>query len=360
MAAAAGRHEPSGGPGGPRPATPTLPTKGTATDSSAPGPSLTVAAVARRLGVAPATLRTWDRRYGLGPSQHLAGSHRRYSSSDVSRLLVMRRLTLEGVAPSDAARTALESQPTGVDGAPGASGEPRAAAVVDAFADAGPMAPDPPGLVAAAVHFDNAAVRWMLARVHPGDVVAWWTQLVQPALDALEDEVAVAGPGESAGPALTSAAYAELRSRAAVTASRTPLGADAAGPTILAVGCVPGAELLVHVLATALQEHGVRARVLSVGRPEAVTEAIAQVRPEAVLLHIHADEDGTTAGPSVEAVSAAVEAGAGLATRTGSRSEMPVFVHLEGAGRIALPAGADVHRVRTLTGALHEILAVVR
>ena len=37
-------------------------------------PALTVAAVARRLGVAPATLRTWDRRYRLGPSAHLAGS----------------------------------------------------------------------------------------------------------------------------------------------------------------------------------------------------------------------------------------------------------------------------------------------
>ena len=29
---------------------------------------LTVAAVARQIGVAPATLRTWDRRYGLGPA----------------------------------------------------------------------------------------------------------------------------------------------------------------------------------------------------------------------------------------------------------------------------------------------------
>ncbi len=36
-------------------------------------PALTVAAVARRLGVAPATLRTWDRRYGLGPSEHTPG-----------------------------------------------------------------------------------------------------------------------------------------------------------------------------------------------------------------------------------------------------------------------------------------------
>jgi MerR family transcriptional regulator, light-induced transcriptional regulator len=39
---------------------------------------LTVAAVARQIGVAPATLRTWDRRYGLGPSQHNDGEHRRY------------------------------------------------------------------------------------------------------------------------------------------------------------------------------------------------------------------------------------------------------------------------------------------
>jgi MerR family transcriptional regulator, light-induced transcriptional regulator len=65
-----------------------------------PRPMLTVAAVARRLGVAPATLRTWDRRYGLGPSEHTAGSHRRYSGIDVARLMIMRRLTLEGVPPS--------------------------------------------------------------------------------------------------------------------------------------------------------------------------------------------------------------------------------------------------------------------
>ncbi len=75
----------------------------------ASSPGLAVAAVARRLGVAPATLRTWDRRYGLGPSGRTAGSHRRYTTEDVARLLVMRRLTLEGVAPVDAARAALDA-----------------------------------------------------------------------------------------------------------------------------------------------------------------------------------------------------------------------------------------------------------
>ena len=70
--------------------------------------SLTVAAVARRLGVAPATLRTWDRRYGIGPSEHSAGNHRRYSAGDVIRLTSMVRLIVAGVTPKDAAGKALE------------------------------------------------------------------------------------------------------------------------------------------------------------------------------------------------------------------------------------------------------------
>jgi transposase-like protein len=69
-------------------------------------PGLTVAAVARRLGVAPATLRTWDRRYGLGPTAHSPGAHRRYGPHDLARLTTMRRLLLEGVSAGDAARVA--------------------------------------------------------------------------------------------------------------------------------------------------------------------------------------------------------------------------------------------------------------
>lgn len=67
---------------------------------------LSVAAVARRLGIAPATLRTWDRRYGLGPSHHEVGRHRKYSSSDLAKLTFMRRLIVSGVAPAHAAEQA--------------------------------------------------------------------------------------------------------------------------------------------------------------------------------------------------------------------------------------------------------------
>ena len=67
---------------------------------------LTVAAVARQIGVAPATLRTWDRRYGLGPSEHNDGEHRRYCPGDVARLMTMRRLIVAGVSPAEAAEQA--------------------------------------------------------------------------------------------------------------------------------------------------------------------------------------------------------------------------------------------------------------
>ena len=68
---------------------------------------LTVAAVARRIGVAPATLRTWARRYGLGPSGHEAGEHRKYLPQDLAKLIMMRRLIVAGVSPAEAAKQAL-------------------------------------------------------------------------------------------------------------------------------------------------------------------------------------------------------------------------------------------------------------
>lgn len=320
--------------------------EGAATDTT-PGPSLTVAAVARRLGVAPATLRTWDRRYGLGPSERLAGSHRRYSTSDVSRLLVMRRLTLEGVAPSEAARTALAGPAEGDAGF--AAALPSVTEVVDAFTDAVPMAPDPRGLVSAATQFDNAAVRWMLARVHPREVIDWWSTLVQPALADLVERTALEAPGERALPSLTSAAYAELRSRAAAAAQRAhhpAHGAQRSARTVLAIAAAPGSELVVHVLATALQEHAVAARVLSVARPKAVVDAVERLRPAAVVVHAAPDDDDEAGLRVVEAV-------------VGADTQVPVFVHREGASTFEVPAVGVVHRVRSLTGALHEVLAVV-
>lgn len=66
-----------------------------------------VGSVSERLGVAPATLRTWDRRYGIGPSQRTEGGHRRYTEEDIRRVRVMARFTARGVPAQSAARVAL-------------------------------------------------------------------------------------------------------------------------------------------------------------------------------------------------------------------------------------------------------------
>ena len=51
--------------------------------------SRTMSSVSDELGVSPSTLRTWERRYGLGPAQREAGERRRYQPEDVDRLRAM-------------------------------------------------------------------------------------------------------------------------------------------------------------------------------------------------------------------------------------------------------------------------------
>jgi DNA-binding transcriptional MerR regulator len=65
--------------------------------------TLSAGAVARQLGISPATLRTWAHRYGIEPSARSAGSHRRYTAEDVDRLVAMQRLVRAGVSVADAA-----------------------------------------------------------------------------------------------------------------------------------------------------------------------------------------------------------------------------------------------------------------
>ena len=69
-----------------------------------------VGAVARRLGVAPSTLRTWNRRNSIGAGELSPGKHRRYTSEDITRLEHMQKLILRGAAPADAAGAAMAAR----------------------------------------------------------------------------------------------------------------------------------------------------------------------------------------------------------------------------------------------------------
>ncbi|WP_322747197.1 MULTISPECIES: MerR family transcriptional regulator [unclassified Frankia] len=299
-------------------------------------PRYTVAAVARRLGVAPATLRTWNRRYGLGPADHVSGTRRRYGPHDLARLEFMCRLTRDGIAPAEAARIA---RTTLVDDLP----EPRWLAPVRAITDdhthgVGPEpfeggsdrgdadlpattgerlgaaipvdddrgGPDEPavadpagsrgsggrvlpladagiaarGLARAAMALDSSAVTRIMAHaVETDGVVAAWQELVCPVL------VAVGRRWEQRGDAVdvehllsdcVAAVFRRVADRALDTYTR---------PVLLA--CTPAEQhsLALSALAAGLAERGATARILGAAVPvAALRTAVARTGPVAVFL----------------------------------------------------------------------------
>lgn len=282
------------------------------TDAS--GPMLTVAAVARRLGVAPATLRTWDRRYGLGPSAHTAGAHRRYSSSDLTRLVIMRRLTLEGVAPSEAARVAVESggrsvatvhQLPGISvanlpaveriPAPGmlpgtdagrgdGEGRRRGGGRVVALPEGSPAAR---GLARAAMSMDShECTRIVRESIDVAGVVRTWDHLAVPVLTALGHRWQSTGTGVEIEHLLTEAVTAALH--AVVAGLRHPRSTRTA---VLACAEGEGHVLPVHALAAAMAERGLAARMLGARVPrEALAAAVSRSGPAVVFVYASSSE----------------------------------------------------------------------
>jgi MerR family transcriptional regulator, light-induced transcriptional regulator len=268
----------------------------------APRMTLTVAAVARRLGVAPATLRTWDRRYGLGPSEHTAGAHRRYSSADLARLVVMRRLTLEGVAPAEAAQIA--STTAVADGGfalASVSTIPSAvieAAVNDAEAIAGPTsglvgapaprvpdpAPDP-----AVDESEDVETRVEALTPPPAEEEAGADWAVAGLADRFSEEIRGRGVARAwdavLGPAL---ATRDAAMHEAVVRALVDLPVATGERSVLLAGADGGPERTPVLLAAAaaLAEAGAGARSVGDGVPlRVLAAAVRRSRPPAVLLH---------------------------------------------------------------------------
>jgi DNA-binding transcriptional MerR regulator len=65
---------------------------------------LNIAAIARRTGVAPDTLRKWESRYGVLRPERTEGGQRRYSEHDVARVEWLRDRLAEGWRIGEAAR----------------------------------------------------------------------------------------------------------------------------------------------------------------------------------------------------------------------------------------------------------------
>jgi hypothetical protein len=240
-------------------------------------PHLSVAAVARMLGIAPATLRTWDRRYGIGPSAHAPGRHRRYSPEDVARLETMRHALVRGVGPAEAAHYAL----TTADGRP-------MPAVADARARAGgTMLPLPGagryarGLGRAALALDFAAARTVLVEALDAlGLVATWDEVVRPVLAAVAQRWAVTGAGVEVEH-LLSQSVAAVFSAYDVVRKGAP-----DGRSVLLAG-MPGEQhvLPLLVLGVALGDECVRVRPMGMDLPcPALVAAVRRIAPAAVVL----------------------------------------------------------------------------
>jgi MerR family transcriptional regulator, light-induced transcriptional regulator len=260
-----------------------------------PDTPLTVAAVARRLGVAPTTLRTWDRRYGLGPSTHEAGTHRRYGAADLARLKTMRRLTLEGVPAAEAARLALAG------GQGGAGQEPVTGGRAVAFRRPGPRptttrthgGPAPvvelgrPGdrvravLRAAEVLDGPTITSTVRASLDRRGAVPTWEGLVAPVLVELGARWERTGRGVDVEHLASEAVLGALRSYQ----HRLGQPATASPPVLLACTEEEQHSLPLHALAAALAERRVATRVLGSRVPQdALAAAIRRTGPTAVFL----------------------------------------------------------------------------
>jgi DNA-binding transcriptional MerR regulator len=71
-------------------------------------PVYSIGAVARMLGIPPATLRTWEERYGLPVPERSLGGHRLYSRDQVEQLRFVKAQLDQGISPADAHRLLAE------------------------------------------------------------------------------------------------------------------------------------------------------------------------------------------------------------------------------------------------------------
>lgn len=228
---------------------------------------LTVAAVARRLGVAPATLRTWDRRYGLGPSTHEAGEHRRYCPADLMKLTLMRRLISAGVAPSDAAEKAKK-----------AKGAVKLSKIVREFEVREDVVA---GINKALQAFDIAFVEETLrTELEVHGVEEAWHEIIVPTLIEIGESWEESGQGIEIEHAFSETLKKVFRERSGEC--EVPINGH---PVVLAAVGEEQHSLPLHALQAQLCELGIKTHFLGARTPfEAVAATITRLAPPAVFL----------------------------------------------------------------------------
>jgi DNA-binding transcriptional MerR regulator len=228
---------------------------------------LTVAAVARRLGVAPATLRTWARRYGIGPTDHESGSHRRYCPEDLAKLTTMRRLIIAGMSPAEAAEKALTVKSA-----------IKMEKIVGEFSDR-PDVID--ALHSAANALDKSFIESTLRiDIEKNGVIRSWQEVIVPVLVMLGKSWEETGEGIEIEHFFSETLKRVLRERASMI--QKPINPR---PVLVASVGEEMHSLAIHALTAALAERNIECHFLGARTPFAALEAMVEkFAPPAIFL----------------------------------------------------------------------------
>ena len=244
--------------------------------------ALPVAAVARRLGVAPATLRTWDRRYGLGPSEHSSGEHRRYNLNDLARLTLMRKLVISGVSPAEAAQRALafegETSPELIS-----TSLTKDVAVREELVET---------LIRAARAYDRDFIEELLrSELSARGIANTWNEVMVPLLIMIGDEWAESGTGIE-----TEHLVSEIIKRLLQEENKSVQNPINARPVLLACIGEEMHSLALYALGAALSERKIQTQFLGARTPiEAISAVVKRSAPPAIFLWAQLGKNGDAA-----------------------------------------------------------------
>ncbi|MFH9981681.1 MerR family transcriptional regulator [Streptomyces sp. NPDC017179] len=267
-------------------------------DETPPVAGLTTGALARRLGVSPTTLRSWDRRYGLGPAVREGGRHRRWSPQDIAMVEEMCRLTSAGTPPAEAARVTrlrrggppgqaepFPAVPSARRASSSGAGEPPLRGGAGSGLPLGDVRQECRGLARAAVRLDAPELESrLLDAVRRYGLTVAWEEVMVPTLRAVGRKWVSSGERYVEVEHLLSWQVSTTLRSMPLLLPRAAVRVDVP-PVVLA--CVPGEQhsLPLEALNAALGERGVPTRMLGAAVPvEALLACVRRTGPTAVVL----------------------------------------------------------------------------
>lgn len=234
-----------------------------------------VGSVAARLGIAASTLRTWERRYDVGPSRRTAGGHRRYTEIDIDRVILTQLLIARGAPARDAAHVAHALDAAGLAHALGSEHDrvEREEISVEEVA---------PTVLRAAKAGDSRRISRLIAdALDDQGAAAAWTSIIAPALIEIGHEWSLGHLEIEAEHLASEVIVGELR---AYTRRVGHLG-DGEPCIVLASAEYDQHSLPVFAMEAALADEGLGSLVLGAQLPAHSLASVTQrLRPVVVFL----------------------------------------------------------------------------